>query len=224
MGRLVAGLDGFKASWVAVLLDDGAFRDAVCFESLGQACARLCGVVAIAVDIPMGLPAGKAGRAAEEAARIMVGAARASSVFPTYPREVYEAPTREDATRMALALTGKGIGSTAFALKDKILEARAMSDPRVIEVHPEVCFAAMRGQPLAYAKRTWSGQGERRQLVIDHGIFLPCPVDEGGAGDAAPDDLLDAAAAAWTAWRHATGRAVHLPSAPPAGGEGVIWY
>lgn len=224
MGSLVAGLDGFKDCWVAVLLDDGAFRDALCFESLGQACARLCGAATIAVDIPMGLPSGKAGRAAEEAARLMVGAARASSVFPTYPREVYEAPTREDATRLALALTGKGIGSTAFALKEKVLEARVTTDPRLIEVHPEVCFAAMRGEPLLYSKRTWNGHGERRRLLIDHGISLPHPLGGQGAGDAAPDDVLDAAAAAWTGWRHATGRAARLPSTPPPDGEGVIWY
>lgn len=224
MGTLVAGLDGSRAGWVAVLLEDGAFRDAACFESLGHACARLCGVTSIAVDIPIGLPTRRAGRAAEHEARAMVGTGRASSVFPTYPRPVYEAANREEATRVAVELTGKDIGSTAFALKEKILEALATPDPRLIEVHPEVSFAAMRGKPLRFGKRTWNGQGERRQLLVDHGILLPCLLEPSGAGQAGPDDVLDAAAAAWTAYRHATQRAAHLPASAAVEGEGVIWY
>nr|WP_246594095.1 DUF429 domain-containing protein [Streptomyces auratus] len=53
------------------------------------------------------------------------------------------------------------------------------------------------------------------------------PDDLGDAGRTPPDDVLDAAAAAWTADRIARGRARPLPNPPErtAGGCPVaIWY
>lgn len=223
MGVLVAGLDGFKSKWVAVVLEEGVFREALLFACLGDACSHLAGASVLAADVPMGLPIGKVGRRAEDEARGFLGGDRASSVFPTYPREVYEAETREAASRIAQPL-GKGIGSTAFALRRKILEACAVADPRLIEVHPEVSFAEMSHGPLRYGKRTWNGQGERRQLLLDLGILVPCVLEGSEAGEAGPDDVLDAAAAAWTAWRKARGVARHFPNVAPSDGEGVIWY
>src|SRR3712207_3556125 len=55
----------------------------------------------------------------------------------------------------------------------------------------------MAGAPLAYAKKTWSGQARRRELLARHGIVLPDML--GPAGQAPPDDVLDAAAVAWSA-------------------------
>lgn len=152
MGVVVAGLDGFKSKWVAVVLEDGVYREARVFGSLGDACSQWADAAVVAADVPMGLPIGKVGRRAEDDARGFLGRERASSVFPTYPREVYEAEAREAASRIAQPL-GKGIGSTAFALRRKILEACAVADPRLIEVHPEVSFAEMNHGPLRYGKR-----------------------------------------------------------------------
>ncbi len=223
MGELVAGLDGFKGKWVAVVLEDGRFREALLFDTLAEGCARLAEARAIGIDIPIGLPQKTAGRAAEKAARAMLGAARVPSVFPTYPCEVYACATLAEASRMAVSITGKRIGSTAFALKAKIQEAAAITDACLFEVHPEVSFAAMLRGPLLYAKRTWNGLGERRQLLMEQGILIPCVLNETRAGSAAPDDMLDAAAAAWTAWRKLKGDAKHLP-AHEVGDEGMIWY
>ncbi|MFI6764988.1 DUF429 domain-containing protein [Streptomyces sp. NPDC050355] len=53
------------------------------------------------------------------------------------------------------------------------------------------------------------------------------PDDLGDAGRTPPDDVLDAAAAAWTAHRIACGRARSVPNPPErdAGGRPVaIWY
>jgi hypothetical protein len=67
---------------------------------------------------------------------------------------------------------------------------------------------------------------ERRRLLHGAGIDLPDRLAE-DAGTAPPDDLLDAAVAAWTACRKARGAARVLPgNADLANGRvtGVIWY
>jgi hypothetical protein len=76
------------------------------------------------------------------------------------------------------------------ALVDEI----ASRDGRVVEIHPEVSYRAMAGQPLEYSKKSWNGTSLRRLLLAQHGIVLP--EDLGKAGLAPLDDVLDAAAAA----------------------------
>jgi len=74
-------------------------------------------------------------------------------------------------------------------------------------------FAELAGAPLDAAKKTWAGQQQRRRLLGREGV-LP-PDDLGAAGAfAAPDDVLDAAAVAWTARRIASGQARSLPCPP----------
>ena len=82
----------------------------------------------------------------------------------------------------------------------------------------------MKGEHLDYSKKTWNGQMERRALLAAQGIELPDQLDE-LAGKAPVDDLLDAAAAAWTAWRcvRGTGEALSgSDSVTPLSERGVI--
>jgi predicted RNase H-like nuclease len=144
---------------------------------------------------------------------------RASSVFTTPPREVLLAATYEEANTIARELTGKGITKQSFALRHRILEVDrlAAQDERVIEVHPEVSFAMLAQRPLAHSKHTAEGLAERRKLLRHAGLELPAAPSGVPAAD-----LLDAAAAAWTAARYASGAALPLP----VGHEerlGAIW-
>jgi predicted RNase H-like nuclease len=94
----------------------------------------------------------------------------------------------------------------------------------LFEAHPEVSFRTMAGEPLAHAKKTWAGQARRRELLAKQGIVLPDSL--GPAGQAPPDDVLDAAAVAWTAHRMATGTAGSYPDPPEIqdGARIAIWY
>jgi predicted RNase H-like nuclease len=98
-------------------------------------------------------------------------------------------------------------------------------DERVYEVHPEVSFRAMKGSPLGQRKKTWNGLLERVRLLADAGIHIP---DELPCGTAAPDDVVDAAAAAWSAGRIACGEACTLPDGADADlrmlRKELIWY
>ncbi|MBF6604004.1 MAG: DUF429 domain-containing protein [Chloroflexi bacterium] len=221
----VMGVDAAAGKWLAVLLVDGAFVGADLQPSLAALLERHPDVGVVAIDIPIGLPVGGT-RPADDAARTFVGPARASSVFETFPREVLEAPSYETAVELARRLVSRAPSQQAYALRKYILEVApaAESDQRIVEVHPEVSFRAMQGTPLRYSKRSWSGIAERRALLAAMGIRLPEDLPDGGR--VAPDDVVDAAAAAWSALRIATGHSGTLPSPPPqdAALGGVIHY
>jgi predicted RNase H-like nuclease len=120
-----------------------------------------------------------------------------------------------EANRACRDLTGKGLSVQAWGLRGKIAEAeefrrRAASrlpPVQLHEVHPELSFAAMAGAPLPDSKHTPAGLAIRRSVLAGAGIILPARV----AG-AAEDDLLDAAAVAWSASRIASGSAAVLAS------------
>ena len=70
--------------------------------------------------------------------------------------------SRLEADAVNRGLVGQGVGAQAFALRDKILEVDAWLRTRptvtVLEVHPEVSFAAMAGAPILASKKTDEGR------------------------------------------------------------------
>jgi predicted RNase H-like nuclease len=208
----VAGVDGYRGGWVAVLLE-GSASSAVTARDFADIAAL--DVAVIAVDVPIGIP--ETARAADVEARKVVGP-RASSVFTTPPRAALEAPTFAEAVAKAREATRKGISQQAYALRRRILEVDALAehDERIVEVHPEVSFAELAAAVLTHSKRTAEGLVERRRLLAGAGIDVP---EAPGVPEA---DLLDAAVAAWTARRYRHGKAKPLPE----GHErriGAIW-
>jgi predicted RNase H-like nuclease len=216
--RLVLGVDGSNGRWVAVALRGRRFVDARIVDTLGEVFTTWPEAAAVGVDTPVGLPRpGAFPRRTDLGARDLLPGATAR-VFLAYPREVYEAPTHEDATTRATALVGKGISRQGWALRHAILDAAALDDPRVFEVHPELSFAAIRGEVLR-SKRTWQGLAERIDALRLEGIEIPLDHD---AASASPDDVVDAAVAAWTARRRLRGKARPVPR-DAAVDEPAIW-
>ena len=211
----VVGVDACAGGWVAVELDEGRFRSAAAFADFGRVTSAYADARVLAVDIPIGLPS-REPRAADLAARAFLGRFR-NTVFPTPPRAVLEAASYPDAVRMCTQLTGKGVSRQAFALRARIFDVERHLDSRVVEVHPEVSFRELAGRPLAFSKRTWGGFRERERHLAAQGIELP---DDLGALPLI--DVVDAAAAAWSASRYARGEALPLPS-EHAGRTGAIW-
>ena len=222
MTASVLGVDGTRGGWLAVEAWPEGRLVAEVFPSIGTVLERRANAEVVAVDIPIGAPlAGEYPRAADVLARKIIGPLR-SSVFFVPPREVLAAPTYLDASNLCIKLGVPGVSKQAFALASKILEVEAFAgNPRVREIHPEVSFAAMAGQPLRYGKKAWHGLFERLGLLRSQGLD---PHSLGGmVGRAAVDDVLDAVAAAWTARRIAAGAAESLPpNAAP--GAPAIWY
>jgi predicted RNase H-like nuclease len=206
----VTGVDGCAGGWVAVTLSAcGAVTSVTVAAALDG--LSLAGVAGI--DMPLGL-LGAGWREADRLARRALGR-RGVTVFAIPPRPVWECASHAEASRACRDLTGQGFSVQAWGLRRKIAEAdayrrraaSAVPPVRLYEVHPELSFTAMAGAPLADGKHTRAGLAVRRALLAGEGITLPPR-----AAGAAEDDLLDAAAVAWSARRIAAGRAVVLTS------------
>jgi predicted RNase H-like nuclease len=208
----VVGVDGTKGGWVGIALDrDGRVAADLVLRPIRSDFRELREASVIAVDVPIGFGPRQADGAAR---RFLAGAA--STVFTTPTRAVLEVPFGP----------GLGVSAQSHALGPRIIHVTelALADNRIYEVHPEVSFRAMnRGRPLQHRKKSSGGALERIELLRRQGIEL----SRLDVSSSAPlDDVLDAAAAAWSAYRIAAGTARSLPDEPePVGGRAIaIWY
>ena len=247
----VLGVDACRAGWAGIALSGGAARAyfAPGIRELADRAAADGPLLVIAIDIPIGLAdAGR--RGADVLARQELGG-RWPSLFIAPVRAAVEAADYQAAAAENRRLAGEGLSRQAFALRAKILDVNQWLRPdgrappgrgsppraefrcsggepgagRVVEAHPELSFAAMAGAPLRSRKITWAGAVQRRTLLAQAGIVLDG--DLGLAGEqAGVDDVLDAAAAAWTARRVSQGSARCLPPSPEVFSDGIpaaIW-
>jgi predicted RNase H-like nuclease len=234
----VAGVDGCRAGWIALLLGQEQALDAS-LQTV-QLCASFAEVLrltpvptVIAIDIPIGLLDAPhvGGRSCDGQARRLLGQ-RASSVFSPPSRLILEA------TQYA-QVRGYGMSRQAFGILPKIREVDRLMTPalqqRVYEAHPELAFMWLTGYPMRHNKKTPAGREERLQAIEK----LPgAPFRDLRPGferalhtfkrfQVAPDDLLDAYVLAWTAWRIGQAQAHRVPVHPEVDTRGLrmeIWY
>jgi predicted RNase H-like nuclease len=207
----VAGIDGTKGGWVAIALENGVFVHDLLIDEIESYFDMFASVDVLAIDVPIGFGP----RGADSAARSYLKGS-ASTVFTTLPEDTLERPFGP----------GLGVSAQTHALGRRIVHVTrlAQSDARIHEIHPEVSFRIMNnGQPLRYRKKTTGGMFERIELLKKQGIEVGTLTE---TAKAPLDDVLDAAAAAWSAHRIALGCAGSLP-APPELVDGrhiCIWY
>ena len=230
----VLGLDVCPGGWAGICWSGtkvvGVFGTTVVSVIERASTAIENGSIAIiGVDMFIGLP-DKSVRQADALARLAIGPRR-SSVFTAPIRTALEAATYAEALAINREITGRGFSAQAFAMRKKALEIdHFIHNVKVplIEVHPEVTFAELNREPLLFSKKTSPGLDLRRQLLGDHHLQIPASL--GALGElgkrANPDDILDAAAVAWTAMRFHRGMAKSLPSPPEVFSDGLraaIW-
>jgi predicted RNase H-like nuclease len=226
-GRVI-GVDACKRGWIAIAVEDGS-TGAYFAEDIQLLMARAEAdgpLDVVAVDMPIGLP-DRGQRQADVLARAVIGPLW-PSVFMTPVREALMAADHAAASAISRELTGQGISVQAFGLKSKLFEVEQWvghTPVRVVEIHPEVCFARLAGAPLTARKSSWAGAERRRALLADAGIRIAGDLGRAGAY-AAVDDVLDAGAAAWAARQVLSGRAQPMPSPPETFSDGwacAIW-
>lgn len=209
------GVDGCRGFWLAAAV----VGDALSARLVGWTLGRFGDVLAaadpevVAVDIPVGLAdAGR--RACDLAGRRALGGRASARLFLVPPRYAVEAPTYGAANALLRARGEPAVSRQTYALSRAVLEVDAFAaDARVHEVHPDLSFLAMTGRVLA-SKHTRTGQAERMAALagwLDVRAALRQAPDRTG-----DDDVLDALAAAWTATRVRSGRAVPYPTGATA--------
>lgn len=232
----VAGVDGCKAGWlVAVVSVTNEERDTPCVFELkrvvvaGTFAEVLSGTAdceLVCVDIPIGLSDGKR-RECDLAARKVLGGQRASSVFPAPIRSCLSAKDYKTACEISFEHSGKKLSWQSFFLLDKIRQVDDLMTPalqrRVREIHPEISFWVLNDKnPTRHKKTRLIGRSERMKLLAP--IFSEL---ERIAAEArkpkkvAPDDILDALAAAWTAGQVVLRKAETLPENPEFDSKGL---
>lgn len=207
---MYVGADGCPDGWIAVVYDDGfeTARFHPDIESLWDAYADADRIL---LDVPIGLRTDSSEpRACDSAARSVLSPERHHSVFPTPVRAAAHEDSYEAAKRTQERLTDGSLNRQAWGIAPKIaavdefLQATPAAWGTVRECHPEVCFWAFAGRPMAHSKTGeprrayWERVRVLRRIerdVYDH-LW-----DAAGAIDAAAstDDLVDAFAVALTA-------------------------
>jgi predicted RNase H-like nuclease len=228
----VAGADGCRAGWFAVLrdLESGATSHHVApdFAQLLQVCS---GVVALALDMPIGLMdcVEKGGRPVDRLARERLKPHRTSSVFSPPCRAALACETYEEAlgVTQAHSAAGRGLTLQSFGLFPKLREVDGLMTPElqqlVREAHPELCFAGMNGgRPLEVSKQKPGGQEVRLRLLAAAGFDMAVrSVRRAARGGVGRVDVLDAYACCWTAGRIARGEAERLAGEPGVDARGL---
>jgi len=226
----VAGVDGFRGGWIAfrvdLMADHTTSVDVVDLSVLLR--ERPPGLVCVGIDIPVGLFDGA--RNCDRAARKLLGQPRGTSVFAPPCRRALSSNDHTSATVTNLRMTGRGLSRQAWGIAPKIKQVDDAITPDcqrwAFEVHPEVCFWALNQRcPMKHNKKTKKGSEERSALL--RGVF---PKIETHLANRLPrvgaDDLLDAAAAAWTAlrWHRNEAECVCSPERDEKGLAVTIYY
>jgi predicted RNase H-like nuclease len=206
----VAGVDGCRAGWVAFKVELPSLVTSVEVIDLPALLRKRPPEPAcLGIDIPIGLLDGS--RACDLAARKLLGQPRGRSVFSAPCRAALLATTHAEANKINRVRTDSGLSKQSYCIGPKIKQVDdAMTPDRqhwAFEVHPEVCFWALNGdRPMVNKKKKKAGFNERFDLLTP--IFPEIAHHLGSRpSGVAKDDLLDAAAAAWSALRRHRGEA-----------------
>jgi len=230
--RKFIGIDGCRAGWFCVLLDEGdnwSYQVAPDASAVG---ALALAADSVLIDIPIGLPdSGPDGRLCDREARRLLGRGRAASVFSAPARRTLAATGYPQALELNRAATGRGLSRQAWNIVPKIREIDALfCEHRVLqgvmrESHPELCFWALNGwRAMRFNKKQWQGQQER--LHVLNGVFPQCRelYEQACTGylrrEVARDDIIDAMVCAVTA-KQGYGSYQTLPAKPARDGQGL---
>jgi len=200
----VAGVDGCRAGWVAFKVEIPSLATSVELVDVPKLLkSRPNDVLSLAIDIPIGLL--DYSRACDKAARKLLGQPRGTSVFAAPCRAALAAASHAGASALNREKTTRGLSQQAWGIAPKIkqVDDSISSECQVwaFEVHPEVCFWAL-NQRRAMKHNKKTAEGAKERVVLLRRVFPQ--IDRHLANRprrVGADDLLDAAAAAWTALR-----------------------
>jgi predicted RNase H-like nuclease len=226
----VVGVDGSRAGWYFIRINDTGVRHGVC-RTAASLHEQNRSAELILIDVPIGLlDKGPGGRVCDSEARRLLGPPRSSSVFSPPVRAVLQEGDYRAASALNRELTGKGISQQTWGIVPRILDVdRLLRVPgparrKFREVHPEVLFWGLSGgRPMEHNKKTSDGAEERLDVLL--GVFPEASrVITALAGNrptgVTRDDFLDALCSA-VVGRVGGGRLRTLPPDPPRDSRGL---
>jgi len=225
---LYIGADGCRGGWIACILDHGEFRTER-YDSVELLVKQYPAFDAFLIDMAIGLQSSADQLRPDDLAREELRPCT-SSVFPIPCRQAIYADTEEEQKKENIRVFGKSLAKQSLAIIPKIRELDGFlnSHPeyknRILESHPELDFARLRGSVVLTRKKEYPGFSERASILKK---YLP-EQSFAGMWDRArelkcnPDDLLDAACLAVTAMLSSHGMCETIPEAPEQDDKGLV--
>lgn len=216
--------------WLAVGYTADGFDHAAVFDGVGEVWTRYEeSAERIAIDVPIGLETSTAPRPNERGLKRLLGE-RAEAVVPAPVREAAKKHRYRTASRAHERKTGDELSRAAFgrsplvAAVDEFLDAIEDARPVFVEAHPELCYLAFAGEPMAEPPEIAAGYAERMRTLAGFDTNAPPTVQsvaEATAGSEIPiPAVIDAVALGLTV-RPGPGTPRSLPADPPTDERGV---
>jgi predicted RNase H-like nuclease len=166
------GIDGCRAGWFVVSLDDKDEFKIDIFSNIHALWDTYPSSSSILIDIPIGLPGGDiTNRKCDLEARKILRPKKGSCVFPAPCRPAVYARNYRKANNLNRKIIGKGLSYQVWNIIPKIREtdilitSNSKARKAIRESHPEICFWSMAGGVMTYSKKMAGGIRERLKIL-----------------------------------------------------------
>lgn len=225
------GLDGCRAGWIAISLDDEKAGYWL-LESDDELAEYFEEYDRIFIDVPIGLEDEKYVRECDELLRNRLGSDYTASVFNPPLRPALHAPSYAEASMTSFEITGKKISIQAWNITpniravDTLLTSNGSLKKKVYESHPELLFQILNGgSSILQKKATKKGLRHRLSLLKKQSKyaddFFRDIKEEYRRNQVDEDDIVDAMVLALFAGRSLDKEMKTMPQDPPKDSEGL---
>ena len=218
--RICIGVDGCKGGWITAVIDSGKL-EIERFSLISEITDRYPAFDGFLIDMPIGLPGSIKHIRPDSAVRKML-TGRASTVFNTPCRASVYSDTVAEMYENNRIYLGKNLQPPTKAIIPKIREVdefvcgHAEYKNKIIESHPEVCFARLNGTVVMSSKADDEGITERINILQKHlpNLSVYDIKQKSREFKCNEDDIVDAICLAVTAQLYALGETEVIPSNP----------
>ena len=225
------GIDGCKAGWIAISLDDdhAGYWLLENDKALGE---FFNDFDRIFIDVPIGLTDEEYTRQCDKELREILGPDYTASVFSPPIRPALHAPTYAEASMTSFETTGKKVTIQSWNITpnirtvDQFLQQEETLQVKVYESHPELLFRILNGNnSILQKKATKKGLRHRLGLLKDKSKFADDFFrdikEEYRRNQVDEDDIVDAMALALFARYSLEDEIQTIPEEPPVDSTGL---
>ena len=171
---LYIGVDGCKGGWIASILDHGdlLLKRFDSFEALTDCYPEFD---AFLIDMAIGLRSSADQLRPDDLARKELES-RASTIFPVPCRQAVYAESEGEQKQANIRILGKSLAKQSISIIPKIRELDEFLEDhpeyrnRILESHPELAFARLRGRVVRTRKKEFTGFMERVNMELQRNL------------------------------------------------------